>query len=36
MGIGPVPAVAKLLERSGLRLDQIDLIELNAAIFEGA
>lgn len=31
MGIGPVPAVAKLLQRSGLRLDQMDLIELNEA-----
>jgi acetyl-CoA C-acetyltransferase len=31
MGIGPVPAVQKLLARSGLRLDQMDLIELNEA-----
>jgi acetyl-CoA C-acetyltransferase len=31
MGIGPVPAVAKLLKRSGLRFDQMDLIELNEA-----
>ena len=31
MGIGPVPAVAKLLRRSGLRFDQMDLIELNEA-----
>jgi len=31
MGIGPVPAVAKLLQRTGLRLDQMDLIELNEA-----
>jgi acetyl-CoA acyltransferase len=30
-GIGPVPAVRKVLERSGLRLDQIDLVELNEA-----
>lgn len=31
MGIGPVPAVAKLLQRTGLSLDQMDLIELNEA-----
>lgn len=31
MGIGPVPAVAKLLQRSGMRLEQMDLIELNEA-----
>jgi acetyl-CoA C-acetyltransferase len=31
MGIGPVPAVRKLLARTGLRLDQMDLIELNEA-----
>ncbi len=31
MGIGPVPAVAKLLGRSGMRLEQMDLIELNEA-----
>ncbi|BCJ85446.1 thiolase family protein [Effusibacillus dendaii] len=31
MGIGPVPAVQKLLKRTGLQLDQIDLIELNEA-----
>jgi acetyl-CoA C-acetyltransferase len=31
MGIGPVFAVPKLLERHGLRLDDIDLIELNEA-----
>ena len=31
MGIGPVPAVAKLFKRSGMRLDQMDLIELNEA-----
>ena len=30
-GIGPVPAVRKVLERSGLTLDQIDLVELNEA-----
>jgi acetyl-CoA acyltransferase len=30
-GIGPVPAIRKVLERTGLRLDQIDLIELNEA-----
>jgi 3-oxoadipyl-CoA thiolase len=31
MGIGPAPAVRKLLERSGLTLDGIDVIELNEA-----
>ena len=31
MGIGPVPAVAKALERASLTLGQIDLIELNEA-----
>ena len=31
MGIGPVLAVPKLLERNGLRIDDIDLWELNEA-----
>jgi acetyl-CoA acetyltransferase family protein len=31
MGIGPVPAVKKLLEKTGLSLDHIDVIELNEA-----
>ncbi len=31
MGIGPVPAVRKLLARTGLGLDQMDVIELNEA-----
>ena len=31
MGIGPVPATAQALERAGLQLDDIDLIELNEA-----
>ncbi|XVQ10731.1 acetyl-CoA C-acetyltransferase [Spirillospora sp. CA-255316] len=31
MGIGPVPATAKALERAGLGLSDIDLIELNEA-----
>ncbi len=30
-GIGPVPAVRKLLKQTGLSLDQIDLVELNEA-----
>ena len=30
-GIGPVPAMRKALKLAGLRLDQIDLIELNEA-----
>lgn len=31
MGIGPVPAVQKVLARTGLTFDQMDLIELNEA-----
>jgi len=31
MGIGPVPAVRKLLERAGVGVDEIDLVELNEA-----
>jgi acetyl-CoA acyltransferase len=31
MGMGPVPATRKVLERAGLKLDQMDLIELNEA-----
>ncbi|RZT09768.1 acetyl-CoA C-acetyltransferase [Duganella sp. CF402] len=31
MGIGPVPAVQKLLRQTGLTLDQMDVIELNEA-----
>jgi acetyl-CoA C-acetyltransferase len=31
MGIGPVPAVHALLERTGVSLDDIDLVELNEA-----
>ena len=31
MGIGPVPAVRKVLERSGRKLEEIDVIELNEA-----
>jgi acetyl-CoA acyltransferase 2 len=31
MGIGPVPAIQKALALAGLRLDQMDLIEVNEA-----
>ena len=31
MGIGPVPAVRKLLERTGVAVDDLDLVELNEA-----
>lgn len=31
MGIGPVPAVQKVLKQAGLSLDQVDVIELNEA-----
>jgi 3-oxoadipyl-CoA thiolase len=31
MGIGPVPAVRRLLERTGVTIDDLDLVELNEA-----
>jgi 3-oxoadipyl-CoA thiolase len=31
MGLGPIPATRKVLQRAGLRADQIDLVELNEA-----
>jgi 3-oxoadipyl-CoA thiolase len=31
MGLGPVPATRKVLDRAGLRLEQMDVIELNEA-----
>lgn len=31
MGIGPVPATKKVMEKSGLSLDDMDIIELNEA-----
>jgi acetyl-CoA C-acetyltransferase len=31
MGIGPIPAVRKVLERAGLQTSQVDLFELNEA-----
>ena len=31
MGIGPVPAVRKLLERTGIAVEDLDLVELNEA-----
>ena len=31
MGIGPVPAVRKLLDRTGVAIDDVDLLELNEA-----
>ncbi len=31
MGLGPIPATQKALQRAGLKIDQIDLIELNEA-----
>ncbi len=31
MGLGPVPATRKVLERTGLKLDQMDVIEANEA-----
>ena len=31
MGIGPVPAIRKLLDKTGMTLDDVDLIEINEA-----
>ena len=31
MGLGPVPATRKALQRAGLKMDQIDIVELNEA-----
>ena len=31
MGLGPVPAIRKALERAGLKIGEIDLVELNEA-----
>jgi acetyl-CoA acetyltransferase family protein len=31
MGIGPIPAVRKLLDRAGVAVDDLDLVELNEA-----
>ena len=31
MGLGPIPATQKVLRRTGLTIDQIDLVELNEA-----
>ncbi len=31
MGIGPAPAARKALERAGMTLDQMDLVEVNEA-----
>jgi acetyl-CoA C-acetyltransferase len=31
MGIGPIPAVRRLLERTGVEIGDVDLVELNEA-----
>jgi acetyl-CoA C-acetyltransferase len=31
MGLGPIPAVEKLLAQAGMKIDDIDVIELNEA-----
>jgi acetyl-CoA C-acetyltransferase len=31
MGIGPAPAIRRVLEKAGMHLDDIDLIEVNEA-----
>src|SRR6185312_17302649 len=31
MGLGPIPATRKLLARAGLRVEDLDLVELNEA-----
>ena len=36
MGIGPVPAARLALERAGLTIDDIDLVELNEAFAAGS
>src|SRR5437763_8399566 len=32
MGLGPIPATQKVLQRAGMTIDQIDPVELNAAV----
>ena len=34
MQIGPVPAVRKVLDRSGLKVDEIDVFEVNEELAE--
>ena len=36
MGIGPVPATQKALERAGLKISDLDVIEANEAFAAGA
>ena len=31
MGLGPIPAIQKLLEQSGMSIDEIDIVEINEA-----
>jgi 3-oxoadipyl-CoA thiolase len=31
MGVGPIPAVRKLLDRTGVKVEELDLVELNEA-----
>ncbi len=31
MGVGPIPAIQQLLERTGMTIDQIDVVEINEA-----
>jgi 3-oxoadipyl-CoA thiolase len=31
MGVGPIPAVRKLLDRTGIAIEEVDLVELNEA-----
>jgi acetyl-CoA C-acetyltransferase len=31
MGLGPIPAIQKLLEASGMKIDDIDIVEINEA-----
>jgi acetyl-CoA C-acetyltransferase len=35
MGLGPIPAIQALLERTGVKIDDVDVVEINEA-FDGA
>ena len=31
MGLGPIPAIQALLEQTGMKIDDIDIVEINEA-----